>query len=123
MKASEIMTAHKVWACAETADAQSVAKLMVEHNVGAIPVLDREGRVESIVTDRDLCCSVLAAGLSPQTPVCEIMTEPVHCVHPDTELEEIESLMRKYRIRHLPVTDDERRLKGFIAIGDLPSHC
>ncbi len=44
MNACDVMTTQKVWACAETSDAQSVAKMMLEHNIGAIPVLDREGR-------------------------------------------------------------------------------
>ena len=123
MNACDVMTTQKVWACAETSDAQSVAKMMFEHNIGAIPVLDREGRLEGIVTDRDLCCKVLAKGLTAETPICEIMSEPVHFVRPETSLQEIESLMRQYKIRRVPVIDDEKKLKGFISIGDLAAHC
>ncbi len=123
MKASEIMTAHEVWACAETSDAQQVAKMMVEHDVGSIPVLDSDGRLEGIVTDRDLCCEIIAEGCSITTPISELMSEPVHTVQPDASLEEVESRMRQYRIRRLPVVDDDNRLKGFISIGDLARHC
>jgi len=123
MNASDIMTAHKVWACAETSNAQSVAQMMSKHNVGAIPVLDSQGRLEGIVTDRDLCCHILAEGRSYDTPISELMSEPVHSVGPDTDLWEVESLMRQYRIRRLPVVDEDRRLKGFISVGDIACHC
>jgi len=123
MKARDVMSAHRVWACAETSNVRNVAEMMADHNVGSIPVLDDEGRLEGIVTDRDLCCHVIAMGRSSTLLVREIMSEPVQTVHPDASLEEIESLMRQYRIRRLPVVDDDMRLQGFISIGDLACHC
>ncbi len=123
MNASDIMTRHEVWACGESATAREVAQMMMQHNVGAIPILDDQGRLEGIVTDRDLCCKLIAEERSCDTPIRQIMSEPVQCVHPDTPLYEIESLMRQHRIRRLPVVDDEMHLKGFISVGDLASHC
>ena len=123
MKAHDLMAAHEVWACAETSDCRQVAEMMAEHNVGSIPVLDTEGRLEGIVTDRDLCCRVIAKGRSFETPIREIMTPSVHTVSPETSLGEIESLMKQYRIRRLPVVDSDNRLQGFISLGDLARHC
>ncbi len=119
MKASDLMTEHEVWACAETADAQQVAQMMWDHNVGAIPVLDSDGRLEGIVTDRDLCCKIIATGSSCSTPVRQIMSGPAYSVQPDAELETIESIMREHRIRRVPVVDGDDRLKGFISMGDI----
>jgi len=123
MNASDIMTKHQVWACSEISDAQQVASMMREHNVGAIPVLDHMGRLEGIVTDRDLCCKLIAEGRSMETPIYELMSEPAHCVHLDTSLREIESMMRRFRIRRLPVVDEGQILMGFISISDLALHC
>ena len=123
MNAGDIMTTHEIWTCAETSDAQTVARMMADHNVGAIPVLDQDGKLEGIVTDRDLCCQVLAEGLDLQTAVCEIMSEPVHFVRADTSLQEIESMMQRFKIHRLPVVDDDMRLIGFISIGDIACHC
>ncbi len=123
MNALDVMTAHEVWACAETSDAREVAKMMAEHDVGAIPVLDQDGRLEGIVTDRDLCLKVIAEGWSFDTPIRRLMSEPVFSVHIQTSLTEIESLMREHKIRRLPVVDDDNRLQGFISIGDLARHC
>jgi CBS domain-containing protein len=123
MKASDIMTAHEVWACVDTSDARHVATLMLEHDVGSIPVLDKEGRLEGIVTDRDLCCRMIAQGRGFETPICDLMTEPALSVHPDTGVIEIESLMRHHKIRRLPVCDDDRMLLGYVSLSDLALHC
>jgi len=123
MKARDIMTSTEVWSSAEDSDARSVARLMAFHNVAAIPILDSHGRLEGIVTDRDLCCRLIAEGRSFDTPVRELMSQPAHSIHPDATLPEIESLMRQYRIRHLPVVDSENRLQGFISLSDLARHC
>ena len=123
MNASDVMTAHEIWACVETADAREVARMMDDHHIGAIPILDESGRLEGIVTDRDLCLKVISEGWSPDTPIRRLMSEPVYSVRPDTTLTEIESLMSEHQIRRMPVVDDQNRLQGFISIGDLARHC
>lgn len=123
MNARDIMTAYKVWACSETSDARQVGRLMAEHDVGAIPVLDPDGRLEGIVTDRDLCCKVIATGRDLDVRVRKIMSKPVHAVRPDDSLERIESIMREHKIRRVPVVDSDNRLQGFISMADLACHC
>lgn len=123
MKARDIMTTSEIWSSVDNSDAQSVARLMAFHNVAAIPIVDSQGKLEGIVTDRDLCCRLVAEGRSFETPISELMTEPARCVHPDADLEEIEETMRQHRIRHLPVVDDDHRLQGFISLSDLARHC
>ena len=123
MKARDLMTAHQVWAASETATARQVARIMVDHDVGAIPVLDARGRLEGIVTDRDLCCKVLALGRGADTPVREVMTDNPCAIHAETSLEQIESLMREHKIRRLPVVDDENRLQGFVSLADIARCC
>lgn len=123
MNAREIMKSDQIWACAEKDDARAVARMMHEHDVGSIPVLDQKGRLEGIITDRDICLRVVAQGRSFETPARAIMTTEVHCVGADTDLNEIEQAMRQYKIRRLPVVDDERKLLGFISFSDLVHHC
>jgi CBS domain-containing protein len=122
MKECDIMTSHNVWACAETSDCRHVAQMMAEHNIGAVPVLDSQGRLEGIITDRDICCRLVAEGKSFETPAREIMSTSVHTCGADTSLDEIESAMCRYKIRRLPVVDSDNRLQGFISLGDLAMH-
>ena len=123
MQASDIMTPEHLWVCGENAYVQEVSQMMCDHNVGAIVVLDTNGRLEGIVTDRDLCCRVLGQGRSFDTPVREVMSMTMHTVHPDADLSEVESIMRENKIRRLPVVDDDDRLKGFISLVDISHHC
>jgi CBS domain-containing protein len=117
--AEEIVSPHKVWACSETDDCRKAAQTMAEHDIGSLPVCDSRGRLEGIVTDRDICCRIVAKGKSFETPVREIMTHPAQSCRLDDDLEYIESLMRDKKIRRLPVVDDSDKLQGFISIGDL----
>ncbi|MFW6155090.1 MAG: CBS domain-containing protein [Planctomycetota bacterium] len=123
MKASDLTTAHEVWACADTDDARHVAIAMRDHNVKSLPVLDDQGRLEGIVTERDLVVRLLARGRSFETPVHNLMSRPVKTIGMDTPLEEIEAIMREHKVRHLPVTDENNRLKGFVSISDLIRQC
>lgn len=123
MKARDLMTSDHVWACSETADVREVAQMMADHDVGAIPVLDPQGRLEGIVTDRDLCCRILARGMSFETPVRRVMSGDVRTVRPDADLREIEQAMAEHKIRRMPVVDEDNRLQGFIAQADLLRAC
>lgn len=122
MKARDIMTTEHLWGCSETDTARQVAELMSDHGIGALPILDAEGRLEGIVTDRDICCRVVAQNLPDETPVGEIMSTSVQTVFPDAGLSEVESIMRDFRIRRLPVVDEQNKLLGFISLGDLARH-
>ncbi len=123
MNAREIMTSTEVWSSAESSDARSVARLMALHNVAAVPVLDLQGRLEGMITDRDLCCRLLAEGPSYDTPVSELMTTRPRSAHLEESMEDIELLMRQHRLRFLPVVDNDNRLQGLISLADLARHC
>lgn len=123
MRASDMMTSEYLWACGDSTDAREVAQMMCEHDIGAVCVLDVNGRLEGIVTDRDITCRVVAAGRSLQTPVREIMSVSLATVHPDADLREVESVMRRHKVRRLPVVNGEDKLQGFISLADLTRHC
>jgi len=93
-------------------------KVMAEKNVGALLVMDA-GRLTGIITERDYARKVILQGKSSlDTPVREIMTEKVLCVHPDQSVEECMGLMTDKRVRHLPVMEGDK-LIGMLSIGDL----
>jgi CBS domain-containing protein len=93
-------------------------KTMVEANVGSLLVTD-DGEITGIVTERDyLRRAALGGRADATTPVREIMSAPVICVTPETEIDECMALMTERRIRHVPVVDGGA-LVGMISIGDL----
>ena len=95
------------------------AKKMNEHGIGALVVED-DGKVVGIFTERDVMRRVVVHGLSPDV-VCvgEVMTDEVICARPTMDLEEARGICMKRRVRHLPVIDDAGKLHGLISIGDL----
>jgi CBS domain-containing protein len=117
--AADIMTPDPA-CCAPDTPLGAVAKLMVQHNCGEIPVVDAEGQLIGVVTDRDIVCRVLAAGKNPlDHTVQDCMSQPAISVHPDTPLTDVMATMERHQIRRVPVVDDRERCVGIVAQADL----
>jgi CBS domain-containing protein len=123
MNARDIMTSSHLWVSAETSSIRQVAQMMEEHDIGIVPILDGEGKMEGIVTDRDICCRAVGKGISLDSPVIEIASSPVHTIHPDAAVQEVEEAMKEYRVRRLAVVDEDQRLIGVVSVSDLLRHC
>ena len=119
MKAKDLMNMEHLWTCSATTDIRQAAQIMQEQNVGCLPVLDDQGRLEGIVTDRDIVIRLVALGRSFETPVREIMTKPVHTISPDADAKEVEQTLEHYRVRRVPVVDELDNVIGIISIADL----
>ena len=98
-----------------------VVHYMVDHNIGAVPVL-RAGELVGVFSERDLMKRVVAGGRSPgSTKVSEVMTPRPHSVSADETIENCMFLMREHGFRHLPVVEG-KQLKGFLSLRDLLLH-
>jgi CBS domain-containing protein len=118
-RAIDIMTPDPA-CCAPATLLGAVAKLMVQHNCGEIPVVDADGQLIGVVTDRDIVCRVLAVGKNPLDHVVQdCMSQPAVTVHPDTPLTDVIATMERHQIRRVPVVDDQERCIGIIAQADL----
>jgi CBS domain-containing protein len=102
--------------CEPTDTIRAAAETMAEQRVSSLLVQGRDGL--GIVTDRDLRTRVLAAGVSPDTAVAEVMTHPAVTVDADTTAAEVLSQMLEREFHHFPVVDDGR-LVGVITDTDL----
>ena len=93
-----------------------------DHNVGSIPVVmdQNSRRLVGVITDRDLCCSVVADGLDPKgTAIEKFMTlNPVTCREGEN-VEICERLMQEHQIRRIPIVDADDRVIGIVAQADL----
>jgi CBS domain-containing protein len=108
-----------VYSIVPDASVYDALKLMADRNVGAVLVTDPSGRLVGILSERDYARKVVLRGhTSRETPVSAIMTEDVVCVPPEMTIEECMGLMTHRRVRHLPVTEDERPV-GIVSIGDV----
>jgi CBS domain-containing protein len=101
------------------ASAFEAAKAMADEDVGSIPVVDGDGILAGIVTDRDIAVRVVAAGRDPaSTAVREIATTDVIPAYPDEPLDEALVSMAHRQVRRLPVIEDDR-VVGILAQADV----
>lgn len=118
MQISEVMTPDPVCATPDT-PLKKISTLMTEHACGAIPIVEN-GRVTGIITDRDLVCRVLSCGVDPfELTAADVMTRDVVTIHAESHAEAAEALMKKQRVRRLPVVAHDGRLIGIISATDL----
>ncbi len=97
------------------------ARYMMEHNVGAVPVL-RNGDLIGILSERDIMNRVVAVGRTPgTTAVSEVMTANPRAVPADETIEECLFIMREFGFRHLPIVDG-KELKGLVSLRDVLMH-
>lgn len=98
----------------------NAAKIMQEHNIGAIPVVDDNNNLVGIVTDRDIIIRNIARELDPKDhKVSEIMTTNVKTVTPDTYVDEALEIMSEDQVRRLPVVDESKNVIGMVSLGDV----
>jgi CBS domain-containing protein len=92
---------------------------MEREDVGSLPVVEENGNLVGIVTDRDIALRVVAAARDPKkTQVGEILTEHPVVVLPDDPLADALELMASHQVRRLPVVDD-KQLVGMLAQADV----
>jgi len=108
--------------CFVSDNAQTAAKIMEHDEVGAVPVVasGNQCKLVGIVTDRDLCISVIAGGADPcSTSLQQCMsTNPVSCRESD-DIQTISELMKEHQVRRIPVVDSQSRVIGIVATADL----
>ncbi len=89
--------------------------LMQRFRISGVPVVDDDGRLVGIITNRDLQFE-----RALDRPLREAMTQEGLVTAPTgTTLDEAEAIMGRHRIEKLPVTDQEGTLRGLITVKDL----
>lgn len=121
MKVSEIMTNNPV-CCWRSSSTLSAALLMQETDTGIVPVIQDPFTpiLVGIVTDRDLCLHVVAAGRDPSCSwVDGCMTQdPVCCTEQD-DVSLALDLMKAHQVRRLPVVNEKHEVVGMLSFGDV----
>ena len=119
MRVQDIMT-KTVASCRPDANLAEVSALMWEHNCGQLPVVDDQGKVAKVITDRDVC---IALGTRNQR-ACEIRVREVTdrnavVCNARENLRAALKIMAVERVRRLPVVNDEGVLVGILSLDDV----
>ena len=116
LKVADLMARDPIAAAPDTT-AQEAARLLRQHRISCVPVV-QDGRLVGIVTTRDLSGRVLAEGRSADTPLADVMTPDPLTLLPEALGSDILHMMLEHRIGHLPVARDGKLL-GMITQTDL----
>lgn len=112
--------AKEVWTCHADEPLAAAARIMWEHDVGAVPIVDPAGTLVGIITDRDICMAAYITGKPlAAEPVSAHMSRQVFTTAPTDRAEAAEELMRSKQIRRLPVVDAAGALVGMVTLSDL----
>ncbi len=112
--------ANGVWTSRAHEPLAAAARIMWDHDVGAVPVLDVAGKLAGIITDRDICMAAYFTGKPlGEELVGAHMSTQVFTTTPADRVEAAEEIMRSKQIRRLPVVDTAGQLVGVVSLSDL----
>jgi len=119
VKVQAIMT-RNVASCGPDTDLAQVGKLMWDYDCGVVPIVDEAGKVLGVVTDRDICIGTATRG-RPASHIAarEVASSLVHACLVDDDVASALDMMKRFRIRRLPVIDDHGALRGMLSLNDI----
>lgn len=98
----------------------SITRTLAQHRIGALLVVEADGTVLGIVSERDIVRAMAGGGEATfRMSAGQLMTRVLHTVTPDSTVQEGLRMMTDRRVRHLPVLGHDGRLVGMVSIGDL----
>jgi CBS domain-containing protein len=119
MRVRDVMTPNVI-ACQQGTDLGRAARLMLDAKCGTLPVIDKDGRLAGIITDRDIA---LALATRPQhtsqVAVHEAMSQQVRYCFADDTIAAALKQMEEARVRRLPVVARQGSLAGIVSIDDI----
>lgn len=122
MKVRDVMTKSAVTCTADT-NIGAAVELLWTRNCGMLPVVGADGRLEGLVTDRDIS---IAMGTRNRLPgdltVGEVATKTVITCKPDDEIHEALQTMAEKQVRRLPVIDHAGAPVGILSMDDIVTH-
>lgn len=106
--------------CLRTTNLAEAVQRMYEGDCGVLPVVDADGRLAGIVTDRDICIALATRhGRAEDTAVKDVMRSNVFAIEAHQDVRDAMRLMAREQVRRLPVLGEDGRVKGVLSLNDL----
>lgn len=109
----------KIITCRPSDELMAAATLLAKHKIGALPVMDNEHNLIGMLSERDFVRVLVerGGGLS-KMKVAEVMSRNLIVCAPGNTVADAAALMRRYRVRHLPIVDEDL-LVGMLSVRDV----
>jgi CBS domain-containing protein len=100
--------------------AACAAQIMWEHDCGIVPIVDDNGHLAGVVTDRDVCMAAYFQNRPlSEVPIEHFMSRDLSACHPEDALSHAEQLMSERQIHRVPVVDATGIPIGILSLSDL----
>ncbi len=117
----ELMTTDVVSLAKDASLRQAAETMREDRAIGDVLVMEEDGSLCGIVTDRDIVVRGIAEGLQSDANLDDVCEHEVHTIGPRDAIAQAIDLMEDHAIRRLPVIDDGQ-LVGVVSLGDLAEH-
>ena len=104
-----------------SASVQDTANKLTEYNIGAMPVVNSDGVVVGVVSERDISRFLSIEKFDLNRKVSEIMSKNTISCDLTISVSELMETMTNKKIRHMPIID-QNNLVGIVSIGDVVNH-
>lgn len=115
MKVSDVMNRSLV-VCNVSDDISSISSLMLEYDIGFVPIVDGK-YIVGVITDRDIACRIFSND-DIDSNISSYMSRDVICVNVNDDISTVLDKMSKYRVKRVLVSDNDR-IVGTLSISDL----
>ncbi|MGA9770945.1 MAG: CBS domain-containing protein [Blastocatellia bacterium] len=119
LRCRDIMT-RNVTTCRSDASVTQVAQIMRDEDIGAVPVIGNDGKLEGIITDRD----IIVSGLNSDKNDAELraedcMSTDLFTANQNDRIVDVINEMGDHKVRRVPVVDSRDRLVGIVSMADI----
>jgi CBS domain-containing protein len=118
MKVKDAMHPGVTWVEPNTPISE-LARRMRDEDIGSIPIGEND-RLVGMVTDRDIAIKALADGRDIAAMTArDVMSSPILYCRTEQDLDDAARLMENHQVRRLPVINENKRMVGMLALGDI----
>jgi CBS domain-containing protein len=119
LRVEDVMT-HNPQCCSPDDDLATVANVMWDLDVGCVPIVGDGRRIAGMVTDRDIAMAALLNGKAlHELRVSNVMAKQIVTANLGDRLRTVQELMRKSKVRRVPVVDGDKKVVGIVSLHDL----
>lgn len=119
MKVEQLMSRNVITCLAHDTLATAAGR-MWDLDIGSLPVVNEDGAVMGMITDRDICMAAYTQGTALcEIPVARAMSKETYSCGPAADVTEAEEIMRTRQVRRLPVVSALGQLVGIVSLNDL----
>jgi len=122
MKVKDMMVGTPV-SCNRQTNLGAAVEMLWNRNCGILPITDDNGKVNGVVTDRDICIALGTRNRLPgELSVGEVMTGKLFSCSPEDDVRTALTTMRTEKVRRLPVLNRDGVLQGILSMDDVVYH-